>query len=384
VTPCPACLRRTGLIGLLSIRISGELAPRRRAGPILALSDQDLIEAVGGSLRGPARRLLRDFDAAAAVAEIASAGLHAVCRHQPLYPARLFDLDDSPALIHTTSSPDRLAELCGAPAVAVVGTRRASAYGLEVAAAIGRGLAAAGVTVVSGLALGIDAAAHRGALEVGGPTIAVLGCGADTVYPRTNRSLYGRIRAHGAAIAELPPGHQPARWTFPARNRIMAALAQVTVVVEAAERSGSLITAGFAQDLGREVCAVPGRVTSRMAAGANQLLLDGAHLVRGAADVLDLIFGAGGWQGGAGSRNGGAGGANGGPGAGARPSEPSERLDAALERVLAAVESGDSVDEAARRARMSASELRAALGRLELLGLVRRDGLGSYERVAGR
>jgi DNA processing protein len=171
----------------------------------------------------------------------------------------------------------------------------------------------------------------------------------------------------------------------------MAALAHVTVVVEAAERSGSLITAGFAQDLGREVCAVPGRVTSRMAAGANQLLLDGAHLVREAADVLDLIFGAGGWVGGAGRRNGGAGdvngragGANGGPAASARPGDPSERLDARLERVLAAVESGDSVDEAARRARMSASELRAALGRLELLGLVRRDGLGSYERVAGR
>jgi DNA processing protein len=384
MTPCPRCLRRARLIGLLSIRISAELAPRRRAGPILALDDQELIDAVGGSLRGPARRMLRDFDAAAATDEIASAGLHAVCRHESLYPARLFDLDDPPALIHTTAPPERLAELCGAPAVAVVGTRRASAYGLEVAAAIGRGLAAAGVTVVSGLALGIDASAHRGALEVGGPTIAVLGCGADTAYPRTNRALYGRIRADGAAIAELPPGQQPARWTFPARNRIMAALAHVTVVVEAAERSGSLITAGFAQDLGREVCAVPGRVTARMAAGANQLLLDGAHLVRGAADVLDLIFGAGGWKDGGGRRNGGAGGADDGPGSPARPSEPKERLDPALERVLVAVESGDSVDEAARRVRMSASELRAALGRLELLGLVRRDGLGSYERAAGR
>jgi len=369
VTPCPACLRRTELIGLLSIRISAELAGRRRAQPILALADRDLIDAVGGSLRQAARRLVREFDPHAALERIAAAGLHAVCRHEPSYPPRILDLDDPPALLHATAPPGRLAELCGGPAAAVVGTRRASAYGLEVAAALGRGLAAAGVTVVSGLALGIDAAVHRGALEAGGPTVAVLGCGADVAYPRTNRSLYERIRAHGAAVAELPPGQRPARWTFPARNRIMAGIASVTVVVEAAERSGSLITAGFAQDLGRDVCAVPGRVTSRMAAGANQLLLDGAHPVRGAADVLDLIFGAGGWD-------------------GARTPAGHEAvekgLDGTLERVLCAVESGDSVDQAARRERMSASELRAALGRLELMGLVRRDGLGAYERVAGR
>jgi DNA processing protein len=365
--PCTACLRRTGLIGLLSIRISAELAGRRRAEAILALTDDELIEAVGGSLRQAARRLLREFDARAALDEIAAAGLHAVCRHDPSFPKQIRDLDDPPALIHTTAAPERLAELLGGPAAAIVGTRRPSTYGLEVATAIGRGLAAAGVTVVSGLALGIDAAAHRGALEVGGPTVAVLGCGADVAYPRTNRSLYGRIRAHGAVVAELPPGQRPARWTFPARNRIMAGVAGITVVVEAAERSGSLITAGFAQDLGREVCAVPGRVTSRVAAGANQLLLDGAHPVRGAPDVLDLIFGAGGWDGGVASRD---------------RDLAARALDGAQRRVLAAVEAGDSVDEAARRARMSASELRAALGRLELLGLVRRDGLGAYERVA--
>jgi DNA processing protein len=367
VTPCRACLRRSRLVGLLSIRISAELARRHRAGPILALTDHDLIEAVGGSLGGAAMRLLRDFDADRARDEIAAAGLHAVCRHEPLYPPRIFDLDDPPPLIHTSARPERLAELCDGPAVAVVGTRRASAYGLEVATAIGRGLAAAGVTVVSGLALGIDAAAHRGALAAGGRTIAVLGCGADRAYPRTNRAIYARIRAHGAVIAELPPGQPPARWTFPARNRIMAAIAGVTLVVEAAARSGSLITAGFAQDLGRDVCAVPGRVTSRMAAGANQLLVEGAHVVTGAADVLDLIFGAGGWDPAAGAASG---------------ASAADGLDGALERVLAAVESGDSVDQAARRARMSASELRAALGRLELLGLVRRDGLGAYVRVA--
>jgi DNA processing protein len=247
----------------------------------------------------------------------------------------------------------------------VVGTRRASSYGLEVATALGRGLAAAGVTVVSGLALGIDAAAHRGALDAAGPTVAVLGCGADVAYPRTNRALYARIRENGAVVSELPPGARPARWTFPARNRIMAGIGAVTIVVEAAERSGSLITVGFAQDLGREVCAVPGRVTSLIAAGANQLLLEGAHPVRGAADVLDVIFGAGGWNGAAEHAAG---------------SEP--ELEPGLRAVLRAVEGREPLDEAAGRASLSAAALRAALGRLELLGLIRRDGLGEYERTA--
>ena len=352
-------------MGLLSARIAAELTERRRAAPILALPDDELVEAVGGSLKPAAWRMLETFDVTRSLEEMEVAALHGVCRHDPLYPAQLMDLGDPPALLFSTAPPERLAELCAAPAVAVVGTRRASTYGLEVASALGRGLAATGVTVVSGLALGIDAAAHRGALDVSGPTIAVLGCGADTVYPRTNRTLYGRVSAAGAVVSELPPGQPPARWTFPARNRIMAGVARVTVVVEAAKRSGSLITAGFAGDLGRDVCAVPGRVTSRIAAGANQLLVDGAHLVRGPEDVLDLLFGAGGWDG---------------------PAQPHEQAESKLERplrsVLRAVENGDSVDEAARRARLSASELRAALGRLELLGLIRRDGLGAYARVA--
>jgi DNA processing protein len=365
MTPCTACLRRAALIGMLSPRIAGELGGRRRTAPILALDDSTLVEAVGGATKPAARRMLRAFDRQAALDALGTAALHGICRHEPEYPQALLDLVDPPALLHSTAPPRVLAELCAGPAAAVIGTRRASSYGLEVATALGRGLAAAGVTVVSGLALGIDAAAHRGALDAGGPTIAVLGCGADVAYPRTNRSLYARIRAAGAVVAELPPGARPARWTFPARNRIMAGIAAVTVVVEAAERSGSLITVGFAQDLGREVCTVPGRVTSLIAAGANQLLLEGAHPVRGAADVLDVIFGAGGWD--------------------QRAVNDRDRdrdLEPGLRTVLRAVEGGESLDQAAVRASMSASGLRAALGRLELLGLIRRDGLGGYERTA--
>ena len=161
--------------------------------------------------------------------------------------------DDAPAVLHVAGDP----EVLPAPdevAVAIVGARRATPYGLEVARALGRGLAAARVTVVSGMALGIDAAAHAGALEVGGPTIAVLAGGADVPYPRSRPALHRRIvGGGGCVVSEMPPGFTPLKWGFPARNRIIAGLAAATIVVEAAERSGSLITAEFAQDLGRVV-----------------------------------------------------------------------------------------------------------------------------------
>ncbi len=174
----------------------------------------------------------------------------------------------------------------------IVGARRATSYGREVARELGRELAAAGMVVVSGLAFGIDACAHRGALDAG-RTIAVLGCGPDIAYPAAHRSLWRQICEKGLVISELPPGAAPWRWTFPARNRIMAALAGMTVVVEAAARSGSLITADLAADLGRDLGAVPGPVTSRASAGPNNLLAGGACVVRDAQDVLDAMLGAG-------------------------------------------------------------------------------------------
>ena len=174
----------------------------------------------------------------------------------------------------------------------IVGARRATSYGREVARELGRELAAAGLVVVSGLAFGVDACAHRGALDAG-RTIAVLGCGADIAYPAAHRALWRRICEQGLVISELPPGAAPWRWTFPARNRIMAALAGMTVVVEAAARSGSLITADLAADLGRDLGAVPGPVTSRASAGPNNLLAGGACVVRDAQDVLDAMLGAG-------------------------------------------------------------------------------------------
>jgi DNA processing protein len=161
-------------------------------------------------------------------------------------------------------------------AVAVVGARAATLCGLEVARELGRDLAAAGVVVISGLARGIDAAAHTGALEAGGPTLAVLGCGVDVCYPPGHERLLEAVCDAGVAISEDPPGTEPVGWRFPRRNRLIAALALAVVVVEAGERSGALSTARHAADLGREVLAVPGSVRSPQSRGTNRLIRDGA------------------------------------------------------------------------------------------------------------
>jgi DNA processing protein len=202
----------------------------------------------------------------------------------PGYPALLATIDAPPPL-HvwgTLVSEDALA-------IAVVGSRRATAYGLEIAAQLAGDLAARGVTIVSGLARGIDTAAHRGALAGGGRTIAVLGHGIDVRYPRENRALADEIAAHGALVSQFSPGTPPRPWHFPARNRTIAGLALGVVVVEAAERSGALITASAAGEFGREVYAVPGRVTSETARGPHGLLRDGATLVRSWSDIVQEL-----------------------------------------------------------------------------------------------
>ena len=364
---CAGCLRRSALIAHLGPRIASLLdRPRRaRAREILALPEADLIAAVAGQHAGAARAFVERFDPARAADELERLGLGAVCPHSGRYPISLGRLGDAPAVLYLSADDDVLAGLDASAIVCVVGARRASSYAVEVAHELARGLARAGVTVVSGLALGVDAAAHRGALAGGGRTIAVLACGVDRPYPRTNRALYEHVRRRGAGVSEMPPGHPAFRWSFPARNRIMAGLSAMTVVVEAGEPSGSLITAEFALDLGREVGAVPGWVTSRMAAGSNRLLRDGVSVIRGVEDVLDGLYGAGG-----------------GRRPDATPSAPA--LDPSLRRVLDRVEAGEGVEAIGRGAGISAAAARAALGRLELLGLVTRDGFGCYQRALGQ
>jgi DNA processing protein len=203
------------------------------------------------------------------------------------FPVRLRAIFDPPPALYLRGADD--VEILGRRAVAVVGARSCSSYGAQVARMLGRELAAAGLVVVSGLARGIDGEAHRGTLEAGGLTVAVLGCGIDRDYPASNAQLSRRIEENGLVVSEYAAGVEPAPWRFPARNRIIAGLAQATVVVEARERSGALITADFALEEGREVFAVPGEITSSLSAGTNALLKLGAAPLTAADDVLDAL-----------------------------------------------------------------------------------------------
>ena len=211
----------------------------------------------------------------------------AIARRDRGYPPLLAAIHDPPPRLYVRG--DGALELLCRPAVAVVGARSCSSYGRSVARSLARELAGVGVVVVSGMARGIDGEAHRGALESGGSTVAVLGCGIDRDYPAAHAELARRIGERGLLVSEYEPGIEPAPWRFPARNRIIAGLCAATVVVEARERSGALITADFALEEGREVLAVPGEITSSLSAGTNALLRIGAAPVTGAADILELF-----------------------------------------------------------------------------------------------
>jgi DNA processing protein len=331
----------------------------KRSPELLRLSNENLVEVVAPKV---AQQLLGRVEALSEVRlleELLLAECWACCRHGDLYPGSLRDALDAPWALIGRGSSKLLAGLEQFEAVTIVGARRATPYGREVARELGRELAAAGMTVVSGLAFGIDACAHRGALD-GGRTIAVLGCGPDVAYPASHRSLWRQICETGLVISELPPGATPWRWTFPARNRIMAALAGMTVVVEAAARSGSLITTDLAADLGRDLGAVPGPVNSRASAGPNGLLASGAHVIRDAQDVLDAMLGPGRKQ----------------------IERRGPELDHALEAVLATVESGhSSCDAVAAATGLPGPAAASALSRLELLGYLTCSSLGTYSRT---
>ena len=214
-------------------------------------------------------------------------GAHVVGVADPEMPPRLRAVPDRPAVLLVRG--DRAA--LSAPQVAIVGSRRASPGGARIAHRLAGELAARGLVVTSGLAHGIDAQAHRGALDAGGRTIAVLGSSLDRIYPAGHRSLADRIAARGAVVSEFPFGTRPSPWNFPWRNRIISGLSLGVLVVEAAERSGSLVTARLAADQGREVFAVPGSILNPLSAGCHRLLRDGAKLVERAEDVLEELPG---------------------------------------------------------------------------------------------
>jgi DNA processing protein len=292
-----------------------------------------------------------------------SPAFFAVSPQDPRYPTALDAIHDPPPLLWI----DGLVDALRAPSVAVVGSRAASPYALEVARRLAADLARRGVVVTSGMARGVDAAAHRGALEGGGATIAVLGCGIDVVYPREHAALAGEIRGRGALISEFPPGTPPRKGHFPQRNRIISGLSLAVVVVEAAAESGSLITAEFAMEQGRAVLAVPGQRAGGRNAGAHALLRDGAKLVECADDILEeLGTGIGDW--GAGIR-------------GTRESEASGL--ASQDPVLRRMIDGDSydLDELSDVSGLDRVKLLPRLLELELAGAVRRIEGGRFVRV---
>ncbi len=230
-----------------------------------------------------ARERARD-EARSALERAAARGARCLVVEGDGYPAALHDLGDPPPVLWALGD----LSILDRPQVAIVGTRRATAHGTRAARRLGEALGEAGASVVSGLALGIDAAAHAGALAATGGTVAVLGTGVDVVYPRANAPLRERIAAGGLLLSELAPGDAADAGSFPRRNRIIAALSRVTLVVEAPHRSGALITADHALELGRTVAAVPGPIDVAACAGSNQLLRDGAQVICGAEDLLQL------------------------------------------------------------------------------------------------
>jgi DNA processing protein len=302
-------------------------------------------------------RFCERFDEQAFRERLAACGIRWLGRSDDAFPQALRSIFDPPPGLFLRGGGDF--EVLDRPAVAVVGARACSAYGSHVARAFGRELASAGLVVVSGMARGVDGEAHRGALDAGGTTVAVLGCGVDRDYPAAHAELARRIGAAGLIVSEYPPGVEPSPWRFPARNRIVAGLAQATVVVEARERSGALITADLALEEGREVYTVPGEITSALSAGTNALLRLGATAVTSSADVLES-FGL------------------------AVADDAARPLSPAAAAVLARVrEAPASADELARALGLDAGTVAASLAELDLHELLT-ESSGIYRGVARR
>jgi DNA processing protein len=397
VSACDGCLRRGLTLELLAGHLETE---RARIDELLVHPDDVLVDEVAGEQAGDVRQKLTRFDADAQRARLAGAGIDVVCRCSVDYPTGLLGLRAPPSALYLAGSARGLASLAAAPAVAIVGARRASSYGIETARSLASALAGAGVTVVSGMALGVDGAAHAGALEAAGGavaaaagavvaagsavvaagstalradggavmvgsevttpvgddagcvTVAVLAGGADRPYPASHRRLYTGIRRAGLVVSELPPGIRPRRWMFPARNRIIAALSTLTVVIQARPSSGALITARHAAHLGRHVGAVPGQVNSPLSAGPHALIRGGAELITDAQDVLDLLYG---------------------PGERSVVDARRAQLAPADAALLNALDEGHDGPTAFARAGLGAAQGLEAIAALELAGLVTRS-----------
>jgi DNA processing protein len=348
------------------------LARFQTAGHVLQASRAALEEVVGPSL---ARRISEYAGVAEVEAQerlMEPLGVRFISLEDPAYPVRLAEIYDPPLALFARGELYQADEQC----VAIVGTRRPTPYGIHMAEKLAAELAARHVTVVSGMALGIDAAAHRGAIQAGGRTIAILGCGVDVLYPPQHAELMQQIATHGCVVSQFVMGTKPSAGHFPYRNRIISGMTLGTVVIEAPRNSGALITARQAAEQGREVFAVPGQVGTRTSEGPHALIRDGAKLVETAEDILvELPVSAAVRQPASPARQQPADESALGPPS-APPSAPAPKprsVTTALEQDVLSVlaPSGSYVDEIAAACRISVSEALSSLTMLELKGLVR-------------
>lgn len=317
-------------------------------------------EAVADDLKIPAADLADVLararsQAARWLTDAAERGLELITSAEARYPDRLAEIADPPVAFWQHGPLPLIGK-----SVAIVGSRTATPAGLVVARQLSRDLASLGYTIVSGLAAGVDGAAHQAALDAEGPTVAVLGCGVDVVYPYRHKALAAAIVGSGALVSEFPPGSGPVAWHFPLRNRIISGLAQAVVVVEASERSGSLITARTAMDQGRDVLAVPGSVASGRYRGCHALIRDGARLVETVEDVLEELEGIA-----------------------RRPSDtaaPNSLFVSYLEPVMARTEQY-TLDDLVERTGRPVTQLLTELGHLEIEGRIARTTAGRFVRL---
>jgi DNA processing protein len=370
---CKDCLRRSWLLAAMSRCLEYRAHDRGRLLELLSLDDQELVQAIGGKRREELRARYARFGSR----DIhVTAGIETICHHHHGYPRALAG-DRAPRMLYVAGGTARLQALGDAPTVAIVGSRRATDYGMEMASSLARGLAASGVTVVASMADGIALAAHAGALEVDGKTLTAMESGLDVPCPARRRALYLRVRKEGCAVAELPCSFAARRnsWCHTARERVVVGMAELTIVVEADENPIELLGARIAKSLGRGVAAVPGRVTSPVSRGTHALLMAGVPLVRGPEDVLELLYRGNPLRG----QDSKTSRIYGTP----KPTELEPRLKETLELVGIGKDTptkltADSVD---------AGETLLALSELELMGLLTRGDGGRYvqrESLAGR
>ncbi|HEX4837028.1 MAG TPA: DNA-processing protein DprA [Solirubrobacteraceae bacterium] len=342
----------------MSIRLDYRVRDLSRFWSLLELPDVELIEAIGGRRRAELHAKYARWKPAPPPA---GGNMETICRHNIAYPGSLREDTLAPHTLSVRGGVERFAGMLDGAVVAIVGTRRASDYGMETARSLARGLAASGVTVASGLAEGIPTAVHSGALEAGDRTLTVMASGVERCSPAWCGALYRRIADSGCAISETPSSRRAHRWCEPARARTLALLAQLVIVVEADEHPWELACARVAQAHRRPVAAVPGRVSSPASSGTNALLMGGARLVRSPQDALDLLYGVGARQ----------------------AAESSVELEPRLRTVLEQVGNGaDTVAKLTAHGAKSA-DVALVLAELELQGLLVRGDAGRYVPGAG-